>query len=169
MYWCVRCVTFGFRFKFRYSLIASYACTSWRVWRHLKLVTLNVHLYLQNLFVISAQKWIENLFGEMEWFYWLSYTFGDEDPFLNNINLHSDRWIQCYNLINIWLATWNSCHLSRNGFTLFFDIYDFNVFFFSLAYSSSVFSQRAPTDIRVQSVSTFSSLGLRSMWDQLIH
>lgn len=84
---------------------------------------------LKNLFVISAQKWIENLFGEMEWFYWLSYTFGYEDLFLNNINLHSDRWIQFYNLINIWLATSNSCHSSRNGFILFFDIYDFNAFF----------------------------------------
>lgn len=55
--------------------------------------------------------------------------------FLNNINLYSDRWIQCYNLINIWLATWNSFHSSRNGSTLFSDIYDFNAicfFVFSL-------------------------------------
>lgn len=95
--------------------------------------------------------------------------------FLNNINLNSDRWIQCYNLINIWLATWNSFHSSRNGSTLFFDKYDFNAifsfFFFLFAYSSSssVFSQRASPSFRVQSVSTFSSLGLRSMWDQLIH
>lgn len=130
-----------------------------RVWRHLKLVTLNVHLYLQNLFVISAQKWIENLFGEMKCFYWLSYTFGDEDPFLYNINLHSDRWIQCYNLINIWLATWNSCHSSRNGSTLFIDIYDFNAIFFS--FSLWLIHLRHPCSVRnLRPISVFSRWAL---------